>query len=1300
MSGKTYHRILSAVVCVSLLLNSLWGVFLYPQTVFAEESSESAELEQVEETAPTPTPSPTLSPDPNNEEPTIDSLTEDLEEPQTSDESAALVPSVWVENEDGSVTTSESVGEGIEYRYKNTQVKVVFTKLTTPGYLTIREFEPENAEELGIVGKAYEITSDMQNGTFLYDLTLPIPEEAGDDFEIKYAENGDSLDNAQVVEEFKEENENTVTIRGLDHFTVFIITDDEASYTGGLWIDYATQGYQNGGVHYPAAVPAGQTATWTFSTITPGTYSVFISWSTDPNRTTTAPYILNYNDGSLAFSINQELLADQTTTGGSGQWSGWYLLGAYSLNTDSTLVLTSVENSSESDYVIADEIRLTQAPTIVSPANNSFLKTTGLPKIDWTDSIGTNIPFTYQYQSFSDENYTVNRWGPSSWLSNSEIPTTGTPEGVYYIRVRAKDAEDNITDWSNGADNPYKVTIDNTSPLITWDSPNNGSIHNGTINLKAICSEDCDYVNFWWRAENEEYSSVSKRYHYVYENGTEFEWNLDTLNAEKWDGSTYLMEDGAYYLYAAGKDLAGNWSRTPDLQVVVDNTAPIADLVFPAPGHSSISFQVIFSEDVIKSEAENLANYFLNNWPGAGGSGNLIGEASVVYDSFTRTATITFTNPDWYISAEQEWGVQDIHDLAGNLLNPNPTTETSTPMVNPTSPGIPITSPNPTNSTNQTWNWTMAIDPGGVSASGIKGYYSRIYDLSLNDFWSGWVSLGYVLETTTNLNEGSWKLFLKSEDNAGNQSDEISSSELVVDTTAPLVTIESPSDFSLLRGTVSVLGTLIEDIELSHYNFSIYSGDADFNDFSQRLYSDTQYTSLGFTNEILYEWDTTTWDDGDYLLRFAARDKAGNRNISGDPYLGGDDSQHVVRVTVDNTKPNSVIEDPSSPDYFNEPIMISGQTTDFIGVDEVTLSYTTYDPDTDTCGTIYTSIETIDNVLDNSPFNWSLSIPWTPPDEGNYCIKASGKDLVGNIEDSAIVKNVVYDITNPEIAWTKPAKDTIISGTTVILSVATDNLSGVDSVTYYYQRDGEVGYKIIIKTSSPYEASWDTTGLALDNYNLKAVATDKAGNSVEAAIRSVSVAAVISGETWSRPEFGKITVSWTTDRPTSGRVVYDTTSHPIDPDHPNYGYANTSGVVDSSPKTTSHTVTLSELLNGITYYWRTVSTGSPIVISKEHRGDTFSIPSPGDGGGGAVAGLTTDTTTTPFVTGEIGEISVSEEEEVLGEETTTITSPEELEGVGESVLGKSKVIRVILWGGAALGGLILIYFFFRRRKRR
>jgi hypothetical protein len=102
---------------------------------------------------------------------------------------------------------------------------------------------------------------------------------------------------------------------------------------------------------------------------------------------------------------------------------------------------------------------LPSVPEILSPANGSSVTTADLVKIDWTDSVGgTYPPFEYQYQAFSDSGYT-NSVYLSSWLTNSEIPTPGTPVGDYYLRVRAKDANGSETAWSNGFGSEYKITV-------------------------------------------------------------------------------------------------------------------------------------------------------------------------------------------------------------------------------------------------------------------------------------------------------------------------------------------------------------------------------------------------------------------------------------------------------------------------------------------------------------------------------------------------------------------------------------------------------------------------------------------------------------------------------------------------------------------------------------------------------------------------------------------------------------------------------------------------------------------------
>ena len=105
-------------------------------------------------------------------------------------------------------------------------------------------------------------------------------------------------------------------------------------------------------------------------------------------------------------------------------------------------------------------------PVITIPANGSTVTTASLVKVDWSDSTGGSFPpFEYQYQAFSDAEYTNNLY-TSGWLTNSEIPTPGTPVGTYYVRVKARDAQGTETVWSNGSTSPYRINVVNAPVLI------------------------------------------------------------------------------------------------------------------------------------------------------------------------------------------------------------------------------------------------------------------------------------------------------------------------------------------------------------------------------------------------------------------------------------------------------------------------------------------------------------------------------------------------------------------------------------------------------------------------------------------------------------------------------------------------------------------------------------------------------------------------------------------------------------------------------------------------------------------
>ena len=85
------------------------------------------------------------------------------------------------------------------------------------------------------------------------------------------------------------------------------------------------------------------------------------------------------------------------------------------------------------------------------------------------------------------------------------------------------------------------------------------------------------------------------------------------------------------------------------------------------------------------------------------------------------------------------------------------------------------------------------------------------------------------------------------------------------------------------------------------------------------------------------------------------------------------------------------------------------------------------------------------------------------------------------------------------------------------------------------------------------------------------------------------------------PSSDTVTVTWFTNIPATSRVIYDTISHPVLGNPPNYGYAFST---DEDPtKVTFHSMTIEGLIPGTTYYWRAVSHTSP----KEVLGDELTF---------------------------------------------------------------------------------------------
>ncbi|CAN5691240.1 hypothetical protein BH11PAT2_BH11PAT2_04540 [soil metagenome] len=445
-----------------------------------------------------------------------------------------------------------------------------------------------------------------------------------------------------------------------------------------------------------------------------------------------------------------------------------------------SLTAPSFTNLQSNQYVIVWNSTCshdTEAPTVpvqLQPVDGQATQTNEFD-FDWTDSTDNGPgPITYEFQSSMDGTEVGgvlqnNIWS-SGTLPTSMIHSSGAPDGTWYWQVRAKDAAGNYSAWSP----IHHMTIDSHAPGVpTIVTPTNDTHGTSAAITQVAWTDESDSgtpVYYTYEAATDPaFTNI------VYTSGTLTDPMIPTSNTP----------DGVYYVRVKSFDFAGNesaWSST--VKITVDDGAPTASFVFPTPGPSATSFQVVYSESMNQAEATDPANYSLTNWPGAGGSGPLTGEATVTYDDATHTATVTFTNPAWYVSAEQEWSVTGVHDLAGNDIATDPTNAYSSPLVAPEAPGAPTTT-TPTLSTTQDWTWTAATDPGDAMASGVASYEYMVTNDDTDAIITDWTNVGNTTAVTTTLPLGSYTLHVRAIDKAGNVGAESNGSVVVTDGTVP-----------------------------------------------------------------------------------------------------------------------------------------------------------------------------------------------------------------------------------------------------------------------------------------------------------------------------------------------------------------------------------------------------------------------------------------------------------------------------------------------------------------------------------
>jgi hypothetical protein len=150
-----------------------------------------------------------------------------------------------------------------------------------------------------------------------------------------------------------------------------------------------------------------------------------------------------------------------------------------------------------------------------------------------------------------------------------------------------------------------------------------------------------------------------------------------------------------------------------------------------------------------------------------------------------------------------------------------------------------------------------------------------------------------------------------------------------------------------------------------------------------------------------------------------------------------------------------------------------------------------------------------------APFSCALNT--TALAEGRYDLRAIALDRAGNSATSAIVADVLVDNNAPTVTLDDPGS--YVRATITLTATAADGTgAGVASVKLQSApADTTTWTDICTDTTTPYTCSLNTTTLANDAYDLRAIATDAAGNATTSDSVAIDVDNVLPTITMTDP---------------------------------------------------------------------------------------------------------------------------------------------------------------------------------------
>ena len=367
-------------------------------------------------------------------------------------------------------------------------------------------------------------------------------------------------------------------------------------------------------------------------------------------------------------------------------------------------------------------------------------------------------------------------------------------------------AEDNLNNTSTFTNNG-SVVFDSTAPIVTLAAPANNSATNDTTptftgtagQLVASSTTSADSTTV-----------TVKIYSGATTGGTLVQTLTTTESGGNWTvtPTTGLTPNAQYTAQASQSDGAGNTGTSSANTFVIDTTAPVVTVTSPANSSATNDTTPTFTGTAGQltanaTQSADLAAVTVKIYSGATTGGTLVQTLSTTESGGTWSAT-----PTTALSANAEYTVQASQsDGAGNTGVSSP----SAFVIDTTAPVVTLTGPANGSTTNDITP-TLAGAAGQVAASSTTSADSTTVTVKI---YAGATATGTPVQTlTTTESGGTWSATpttalpanaqytaqASQSDGAGNTGTS-SASTFVIDTTAPIVTLTSPSNNSTTSDT-------------------------------------------------------------------------------------------------------------------------------------------------------------------------------------------------------------------------------------------------------------------------------------------------------------------------------------------------------------------------------------------------------------------------------------------------------------------------------------------------------------------